>query len=208
MTATAPSAAQRLPGGRRSPSGLSPAQVAEHQRRRLLDAVAHTVAANGLAATSVADVIAVAGVSRATFYQQFTDLNDCFLAAFDAASARVTAALRSLGPTDHRTLLAAYLDVLSDDPAAARVFLVDILALGPEGVRRRAASQQRFAGMIAVLIGARSAADRFACEAFVAAVSTMVTTRLAAGDVAGLRGLHAPLADLAGRMLGVRLARA
>ncbi|MDT4939449.1 MAG: hypothetical protein QOG80_3120 [Pseudonocardiales bacterium] len=201
MSARPPVAVERLPGGRRGSSGLTRAQVAAHQRRRILSALAQTVAEKGFPAATVADVIAVAGVSRATFYQQFDDLSGCFLAAFDAASQRVMAALRAVRTSDLELLLAAYLDVLSDDPAVAKVFLVDIFALGPEGIGRRAASQRRFAAVVAELVGATTAADRFACEAFVAAAATMVTTRVAAADLPALRVLRAPLAELADRML-------
>ena len=36
--------------------------------------------------TSVADVLRAAGVSRETFYEQFTSKEDCFMAAYDAAA--------------------------------------------------------------------------------------------------------------------------
>jgi AcrR family transcriptional regulator len=194
----------RLPGGRRGSRSLTSSEVAAHQRQRILAAMAQAVVRKGFPAATVADVIAAAGVSRATFYQQFDDINDCFLAAFDAASHRVMVALFAVRTSDFEALLAAYLDVLCEDLASARVFLVDIFSAGPEGIRRRAASQQRFAAVVADLTGARTAADRFACEAFVAALATMVTTRIATEDVVGLRALREPLAELAQRMLGRR----
>lgn len=202
------SAAQRLPAGRRSVDGLSAGQVAEHQRRRILAAMAEVVAAKGYPATTVADVIAAAGVSRATFYDQFSDKLDCFLAAFDAASARVVAAVRPAGqrgPADTRPafgdVIAGYLDVLVTDAAFASVFLVDIYAAGPAGVQRRATGQKRFAIAVAELVGATTPAEHFACEAFVAAVGALVTARIAAGDTTGVRELREPLTDLATRML-------
>lgn len=192
---------RRLAGGRRSPHGLTPAQVAANQRARILVAMTEVVAANGYAAATVSDVISAAGVSRATFYQQFADKQDCFLAAFDAASDRVLQATRPARGATFSDVLAAYLDALVSDAAVAKVFLVDIYAVGPVGVARRAAGARRFTDAVARAVGARSAADRFACEAFVAAVGSMVTTRLAAGDLDGLRALHRPLADLAARLL-------
>jgi AcrR family transcriptional regulator len=195
----------QLAGGRRAPDGLTKQQVGEHQRRRILVAMAETVAAKGYPAVSVGDVITTAGVSRATFYEQFSDKQDCFLAAFDAASERVmavtrTAVVASPDPSGFDALLAAYLDALVDAPEFARVFLVDISAVGPQGIARRAAGQQRFAAAVAKQFGARTAADRFACEALVAAIAGMVTTRVAAGDFASLRSLRRPIADLATRL--------
>ena len=194
-------AVQRLPGGRRATGGLTREQVSEHQRERLLMAMAGVVAEKGYAATTVGDVITSAGVSRATFYEQFADKQECFLAAFDAASDRVLAATRPGRGATFSDVLAAYLDALVADAAFAKVFLVEIYAVGPAGMARRAAGQRRFTDAVARAVGARSAADRFACEAFVAAVGSMVTTRLAAGDLDGLRALHAPLTDLAARLL-------
>jgi AcrR family transcriptional regulator len=164
--------------------------------------MADVVAADGYAATSVSDVIAAAGVSRATFYEQFADKLDCFLAAFDAASEHVLAASDVSMPegATFAELLTSYLDVLADNAAFAKVFLVDIYAAGPAGVARRAAGQQRFAAVVASVFDARSAADRFACDALVAAISVMVTARLAADDVDGLRALHRPLLEFAQRL--------
>src|SRR3954449_5882078 len=76
--------ASQLPKGRH---GLSRAFIAHNQRERLLDAIANVVAEKGYAATRVADITDYAGVSRKTFYELFTDKEDCFLAAYDAITA-------------------------------------------------------------------------------------------------------------------------
>src|SRR3954451_610367 len=73
--------AERLPRG---PHGLTREEVAASQRGRLLLAMAGAAAEKGYAHTTVADVIAGAGVSRATFYEHFAGKEDCFVAAFDA----------------------------------------------------------------------------------------------------------------------------
>ena len=54
----------------------------------------------------------------------------------------------------------------------------------------------RFADLIARELEARSPTDRFACDMLVAGISQLVTARLAAGDLDGLRALHGPLTDL------------
>src|SRR5215510_7200104 len=73
---------EQLPRGRHR---LSRAEVVASQRQRMLLAIAAAMADKGYAGTSVADVIARAGVSRETFYQQFSSKLDCFMSAFDAA---------------------------------------------------------------------------------------------------------------------------
>lgn len=196
----------RLAAGRRSADGLTREEVAEHQRRRILLAMADTVADKGFAATTVGDVIARASVSRATFYEQFADKQECFLAAFDAAARQVIATVgaavpsRLPDPGAFDAVIGAYLDALLDAPQFARVFLVDISALGGEGVARRAAGQQRFAAAVAQIFGARTASDRFACEALVSAIAGLVTARVAAGDLDGLRALRRPIVELANRL--------
>jgi hypothetical protein len=59
----------------------------------------------------------------------------------------------------------------------------------------------RFADLIAELMGARRQADRFACEALVAAVSSLVTVRAAVGDLEGLPKLRRPIMDVSRRLL-------
>ena len=58
--------------------------VREAQRVRMLAAMVQAVAEKGYARVAVADVIERAGVSRKTFYEQFANKEDCFLAAYDA----------------------------------------------------------------------------------------------------------------------------
>lgn len=76
-------AGRGLPRGR---SALSRQEVDRSQRERILWAMAETMAAKGYGATSVADVLRAAGVSRRTFYEQFASKADCFMSAFEEAA--------------------------------------------------------------------------------------------------------------------------
>src|SRR5215211_3537803 len=80
MTA-GPPLATPLPRGRHA---APPEVVWESQRGRMLAAMATAVGEKGYAEVAVADVIARAGVSRKTFYEQFDNKLGCFLAAYDA----------------------------------------------------------------------------------------------------------------------------
>ena len=171
---------RQLPRGRHR---LSREEVSASQRQRMLKAMALAVYEKGYTGTAVADVVAGAGVSRETFYQHFADREACFLAAYE-----VDRALR------------AYLDLLASEGAMARVFLVDVYAAGPQALQRRREVQEDFTAVIAGIFSARSAADRFACEALVAAISSMVTVRVAAGEFDALPGLRTPLVALARRL--------
>jgi AcrR family transcriptional regulator len=202
-----------LPRGRHR---LTRDDVRRSQYERMVAAMTAAVADKGYAATSVADVLRGAGVSRETFYQQFNDKLDCFMSAFEAAGARLLGrmeeAARGRGPDGgggdepldrFARGLDAYLDALAvTDRAVARVFLVEVNAAGPDAMRRRAALQGRFVDGMAEVLGVRSERGRFACEMYVAAVSSLVTIPLIDDDAEALRRLRDPILDLVAVALG------
>jgi AcrR family transcriptional regulator len=192
-----------LPRGRH---GLSRAEVVAAQRERMLRATAEAMSVRGYADTSVADIIRRAGVSRETFYEQFSSKQDCFVVALEHAIAVLQQAMQASAPATgvaqkrFEAMLTTYLDALASEPVMARLFLVEVYAAGVPAMRRRRELQEQFASNLAQVLGARSSADRFACTALVAATSSLVTARIAEGDVDGLRGLRAPLVGLARRL--------
>jgi AcrR family transcriptional regulator len=197
---------EQLPRGRHR---LSREAVERSQRDRLLLAMADAVAERGYARTSVADVLRRARVSRETFYEQFDNKQDCFLASFDAAGALVAGEMSgglSSGPAtpiEERIdqLLSRYLATLAGEPALARTFLVEVYAAGPEALARRAAVQARFVDLVAAIAEASDQRQRFACEALVASVSALVTQRICAGRTAELEELRGPLSELAATLV-------
>ncbi len=76
---------KRLPHG---PHGLDRSEVMRHQRIRMHGAMIEAVAKNGYEATTVRQVIGLAGISRRAFYEQFTNKEGCFLATFDLLAGR------------------------------------------------------------------------------------------------------------------------
>lgn len=68
-----------LPRGRTS--SLLSSEVREQQRRRLVKAAIHVFAEKGFVATTIADIVKGARVSRQAFYELFDSKEDCFLAA-------------------------------------------------------------------------------------------------------------------------------
>lgn len=188
--------ATRLPRGRH---GLSREAVVADQRGRMLRAMAEAmVSKGGYAATTVGDIIGRSGVSRETFYQQFTSKPDCFMAAFEAA-AEVVLARVAAAPDDLDAALGAYLETLAAEPAFARLFLLEVYAAGPTALARRAEITERFVDAVERMLGTD---DRFTAEAIVAAMSSLVTARLAVDDVEGLLALREPLRGLASRLSG------
>jgi AcrR family transcriptional regulator len=142
------------PGLPRGRSRLPPPAVRASQRERLLRAVIAAVSESGYLAVTVTDIVRRARVSRAAFYAQFADKEDCFLAATaggrEVMIARVVSATRALpaGTRDEdvlRVACRAYLEFLADEPAFARVFYIHMPAAGPRAVDRLDAGTGLFA---------------------------------------------------------------
>ena len=210
------SRAARAPGARaphqlpRGRHGMRREQVVQHQRERMMGALAEAMVEKGYAATSVADVLERAGTSRETFYQQFSSKQDCFIAAYEETAQWILDGAQRTSGEGQTTLerfesaISAYLDTLAAAPAFARLFLVEVYAAGPEALEKRAKLQRRFADVIAERLDAKNDDERFACDLLVAGVSAMVTARLAAGDSDGLRALRGPLTNLVAGALARR----
>src|SRR5271166_3727883 len=90
---------RRAPKARDSVSAKQPKRS---QRERLLDAMIELMAQTGYQQVSIAQVSARAGVSRATFYEQFEDKEDCILAAYRAAGERLLAQAPRVGANADR----------------------------------------------------------------------------------------------------------
>jgi AcrR family transcriptional regulator len=197
-----------LPAGRHS---LTREVVVASQRGRLLDAMAQAVAEHGYAATTVAHVVALAGVSRKTFYEHFSDKEDCFLALYDTAIAyvagRIAETVRDRAPgEDPRDRVAvglqAFLGVLSEEPAVSRAIIVEVHAAGAEALARRRAALEDFAQRYRdINAQARSedpAIPRLSQDiafALVGAILELVSVRIADRRFAELAELAKPLTD-------------
>ncbi|MEV6771415.1 TetR/AcrR family transcriptional regulator [Nocardia sp. NPDC051030] len=140
----------RLPRGTH---GLDRSTVENSQRYRMMWSVLESVADRGYATTTVAHIVADAGVSRRTFYQFFSDRDDCFAAAYDEAVNYVIAVLAKAGTaaprTDWRNLihatLAEYLQILTEHTKFAKALHIEALAAGPRVARQRATLKKIFA---------------------------------------------------------------
>jgi AcrR family transcriptional regulator len=182
--------------------------VLASQRGRMLEACSRAVADKGYAHFTVADVLAGSGVSRETFYEHFRDKDDCFRAAYQLAADAVVGAMTMADPGDDAPplerwdrMLRSYLELLASEGGYARIFMIDVYAAGDAALAQRRRVLDRFVDLIAELMGARRQADRFACEALVAAVSSLVTVRVAVGELDELPKLRRPIMDVARRLL-------
>ena len=119
------------------------------QRERLIDAVIHLSAKVGSQAVSVAQISSQAGVSSATFYEQFENKEECLLAAYRAAAQRLlTVKPPASGEGDWtgaaRRTLREFADALQREPDAGRLLFVDTLSGGPRVRETRGAAVSAF----------------------------------------------------------------
>lgn len=121
--------------------GHASAKVAGHQRARIHAATIELVAEGGYEALTVTGIARAAGVSNHTFYENFTDKEDCFRATYDLIvrhTVREILAARRCEcgwEAKIRAGFHALVREVSDKPKAARLALVD-------GFSSRAALEQ------------------------------------------------------------------
>lgn len=124
---------KKLPHG---PHGMDRGAVARNQRVRMYGAMIESVARKGYTKTSVADVIALAGVSRRAFYEHFSNKEACFIATHNIAARRTSKAMMYGWESERgwaNRLHAASRAMLTDierHPKSSHLVMVDVLGLG------------------------------------------------------------------------------
>lgn len=128
--------------------------IAGHKRRRIMDAIAELTAEKGYDATKIGDIVRSAGVARKTLYDNFEGKEEVFLATFDAAVEEVVrridgACAEVEGGWDERLEagLAAFLGYVAEQPALARMCMIEALSATPAANRRYEDAVKRFVGM-------------------------------------------------------------
>jgi AcrR family transcriptional regulator len=126
--------------------------------RLLLGMAAAIREQGGFRAVTVAEVVRHARTSRRTFYQHFDDRESCFLALFDVVSARLLETIADAatgdGPFAERVerAVAAYLGAGAAEPTITRALVQETASLGPEGLARHRAMNERWAQQITRLV--------------------------------------------------------
>lgn len=121
--------------------------------------MAKAVGEKGYNAVTIADLAAEARVSKRSFYEQFKDKADCFIALYESASEQSLQVLReSFNPGGDcsqqiEAALHAYLASLAANPLLLATLFIDIMALGPEGLAARCRTANRFADFVMTATG-------------------------------------------------------
>jgi AcrR family transcriptional regulator len=124
-------------------------EVERNQRSRLYGAMIEAVARSGYEDTTVAHVIALAGVSRRAFYELFENKEDCFLGTYDIVIAQHRKRVLQAWLSEHgwsnrmHASCAALLEGIARAPKGPRLVLVDALGIGP-----RARERMQLAGLV------------------------------------------------------------
>jgi AcrR family transcriptional regulator len=169
---------KRLPHG---PHRLERNEVVLHQRARIHGAMIEAIAQNSYDGTSVKQVIGLAGVSRRSFYEQFANKEECFLATFDLIVRRdikeiKKAYLAADGSLEQRAraVFERFAQTAEEDRNATVLVVVEAQCAGPAGVMR--------------LRRATGACEQMLAHSFTESPSTLPLPKPIVRGIAG--GLH------------------
>lgn len=195
---------RRLPPGHH---GIPANLVVEHQRRRLLAAMAEALADHGYANVTTTQVSELANVSTSTFYKHFGNLWDCVLAAYVAGADRLCEEIETVcAARDPRSPalevgIDAALGFLSAEPALAQLLCAQAPreAIAVTAARRLLVS--RLAAMLRRDRGAEGAPAQppGLDERLIDATLAFVCTRICAGEAARLTVLGPELSAILDR---------
>jgi AcrR family transcriptional regulator len=125
--------------------------IAGHKKRRIMAAIAELTAEQGYEATKIGDIVRRAGVARKTLYDNFEGKEEVFLAAFDAAFDEAMRRIEEScaeaeGSWEERLQagLDAFLRYVAEEPALARMCMIEALSATPAATERYEDAMQRF----------------------------------------------------------------
>jgi len=157
----------------------------------------------GYEAATVADVVRLSGVSRSAFYRHFDDKQTCFIAAVEAI---VEPTLRQLGADESappgieraRQGFEGVIQSIVDQPAAAKMCVVEVYAAGEAGAALVDRMMERSTDVAAALLDQvpeRTGLPRELVRALVGGIQKVIHKRLYRGQEQELLELAPQLWD-------------
>jgi len=120
-----------------------PIDVGERsQRQRIVEAMVECCAEKTYAATTIADIVSEASISRTTFYKRFSGKRECFDAALDWCLEEMQAtALASVSSSDSavetvRKAATATLQLMAANPALTQLLTAEAVSVDPAVLAR------------------------------------------------------------------------
>lgn len=180
-------------------SGLSRAEVIANQRARIFAGFAAALSYHGYEDTKVTDIVELAGVSRATFYERFESKELCFAAAYDDGVERLAAAVGEAAREERGWAnqlsagLMAGLEFLAADPPLAYLLFVESLAAARPARLEHERSLERLAEVLRPPSGADGEVSEETARMLAGGLASHFSGRILAGEAERLPELHDPL---------------
>lgn len=163
----------------------------EHQRNRVLAAVAEVFAKRGYHATTVDHLVAAAKIGVGSFYALCDGKEECFLSLYDGivseVEERIVAAVPEGAPWADRMVsgIRELLTYVAAESQRARIVLAEAHTAGPAAESRYAATLERIAALLREGRSAETGDEALrpsSEDATVAGVAWLLNQRLAVGD--------------------------
>lgn len=183
----------------RSRSGLTRAEVVANQRARIFAGLAAALAYHGYEDTKVTDIVELAGVSRATFYERFESKELCFAAAYEDGVERLADVVGEAGQGERDWAnqlsagLSATLAFLADDPPLAHLLFVESLAAARPARLEHERSLERLADVLRRPAVDGGAVSEETARMLAGGLASHISGRILAGEAKRLPELHGPL---------------
>jgi AcrR family transcriptional regulator len=181
------------------PPAFAPESIdaAYDRSERALRAFAAVVAEEGYLKTTIAQVTKRASISPTTFYANFSDKEDAFMAAIDSSGAQIVAAVlpvfRRNPDWTHgvRAAVGALFNFLASRPSIAQLLLCEVYAAGPKAVERRDRSLQPLAALLTEGVALSPEIPAITTEVIGGGISRLAYRQIKDGGASSLPGLAA-----------------
>lgn len=191
-----------LPRGRHD---LAPEAVERHQRDRVVAAVAQVMAEHGYGGLTVERIIALARISRTTFYCHFDNKHEAVIGAHEQIFQRFLAVVQDAcrlqveWADKVRAAIGATLEFATSEPAQTQLLVAGFLAADLTLARRVSVSYDQLAALLSE--GRRchpqaASLPELTERALVGAIATTVARGLVSAEPEPLVGLHSQLTEL------------
>jgi AcrR family transcriptional regulator len=159
---------------------LPEGRVDPRHRDRLIGGLLASIEERGYPATTIADIVRHAHVSKRTFYKHFADKEEALRALYVFASENLQQRIAAASADEREWKLRCHAAVrgfaqgLAEYPGLARTILIELPATGPRSLSLRAEVHDRFAHTIADL-AAQARAQHPALRPITPELATAIT---------------------------------
>jgi AcrR family transcriptional regulator len=130
-----------------------------HQRQRMLNGMADTIARRGYRGATITEVVRYARVSKRTFYEEFGDKESCFLELYEQTREQLEQLIETQadpGNDDWREQISrgarAYYTALTVRPLLTQAFFIEIATLSDRATKVRREAFDSFATLLQKLV--------------------------------------------------------